>query len=257
MLRALVRPVPDSFAEATTLQPLSEGIDVHLARRQHSAYVGALRRAGCEILVVPVAHELPDSCFVEDQVVIVGSRALVTRSGNASRRAEASAVRTALAPLLDLFAMEAPATLDGGDVVKLDGHLLVGQSARTNPAALARLREVFSPLGVQVTGVPVPPHELHLKGFCSPVTADTVLVAAGTVDPSIWPAGVRVIEVPTAADFAANVVRAGETLLVAASRPEVARALAPLGLRCEPVDTSELRKGDGALTCLSVVFDAP
>jgi dimethylargininase len=252
--RALVREVADSLPRATIREASSEAIDVNRARRQHQMYVSTLRALGVEVLVLPADHAHPDCCFIEDQAVVRDGVALIARSGNPTRRGEALAVAEALAPHVELHHMEEPATLDGGDVLAVGHRLFVGLSARTNQGGVDRLREVFGQLGFEVTAVSVPTDTLHLKSSCSPLGEDAIALAEGTLPSAVFANISRVILIPAAEAYAANTLAIGDHVLCAAGHPTAARALAAAGLHPLPVDVSEFRKADGALTCLSVLF---
>src|SRR5262245_43829637 len=92
-------------------------IDVDLARLQHSNYERALEAAGCAIVRVEAADDVPDAVFVEDTAVVVGEVAVLARPGAASRRLETPAVAAVLGGYRGLVRIEAQATLDGGDVL--------------------------------------------------------------------------------------------------------------------------------------------
>ncbi len=247
----LVRPVSSSFARALAAIAPDPAIDVARASAEHAAYVAALQRAGAEVVVVPAADELPDACFIEDTAVIAGGVALITRPGAPSRQAEPAAVRDALAGWLPVAAMDAPATLDGGDCLRLGHRLYVGRSARTNAAGVARARAVFEPLGVEVIEVPVA-GALHLKSVCSPLGDDAVLVVEGAL-PSGTFGDAHELVVPAAEAPAANAVVIGGVALVSAGFATVARLVAALGLEPVAIDNRELRRADSALTCLSII----
>lgn len=247
MTVAIVREVSASFDRALTMTPLAAPIDVARARAEHAAYVAALRAAGAEVVVLPAEDALPDACFVEDCAVIAGGLAVIARPGAASRQAEPPAVRDALARLLPVVEMTAPATLDGGDCLRLGDRLYVGRSARTSAAGAAFLREVLAPRGVEVIELAVA-SGLHLKSACSPLGDDAVVVLAGALPPGTFP---RQLVVSDAAS--ANLVVVGRHALVPAGFPEAAAAARSLGLTPIAVDNTELRKADSALTCLSII----
>ncbi len=249
---ALCREVSASFDRALTRHALPAPIDVARARAQHAAYVAALRQAGAEVIVLPAEDAMPDACFVEDTAVVAGGLALVTRPGAPSRQAEPPAVAAALARHVPTETMHAPATLDGGDCLRLGTRLYVGRSARTNAEGLARARAVFAHRGVTVAELPVE-GALHLKSVCSPLGDDVVLVAEGALRAGAF-GGARELVVPAEEAPAANAVTVGRTALVAAGFPRTARLVAAAGYEVLLVDNSELRKADSALTCLSIVI---
>lgn len=236
-----------TFANAIASQPVA--IDVARARAQHDAYAAALSRAGVELTVLPGDDAYPDGCFVEDCAVVVGGTALITRPGAPSRRGEVAAVRDALSQFLTIEETPPPATLDGGDCVRVGDRLFIGRSARTNEAGIARARDV---LGLEVVSVPVDA-QLHLKSVCSPLDDETILLAEETIDRELFP-DVRVVMVPAEESFAANAIALENKVIAAAGCPRTHRAIEALGREVIAVDTSEIRKADGALTCLSIVF---
>ncbi|PIE16882.1 MAG: hypothetical protein CSA66_07035 [Proteobacteria bacterium] len=253
--RALVRGLPASFVDALGQVPGAPAIDLALARRQHAAYVDALRGLGLEVTALPADEALPDCCFVEDTAVVAEGLALISRPGAPARRGETDAVAAALSPHLELRRMAAPARLDGGDVMRVGRRLYVGRSARTDAAGRAALVDAFGPRGLEVIAVDIAPGQLHLKCHASAIGDDLVVVAEGS-----WPAAVdlgasvTVVRIPAEEAYAANVVGHGGRALVAAGYPTVAERLRAEGLEVVPLDVSQLALADGSLTCLSVIF---
>lgn len=251
-MRALVRGIPDSLPSALTATAPDPPLDAALARRQHRAYLDALAAAGVVVIAVPVDERCPDCCFIEDTAVLAGGLAVITRPGATSRRAEVEPVAEVLGRFLPVVRMPEPATVDGGDCLLLGATLYVGASTRSNAAGRAWLREVLAPHGVTVVDVAVPPGVLHLKSVCAPLGDRLVLVAAGTIPPATF-AGAKVIVVRAAEARAANAVSVGGAAIVAAGCPETRARVEAVGWTTIAVDTSELRRADGALTCLSVL----
>ncbi len=122
METALVRGVPDSFANALRADS-GPALDPYLARKQHGEYVAALASAGYVIEELATDESHPDCVFVEDAAVVIGSVAVIARSGAASRREEVGPVREALSSRFSCAAIQAPGTLDGGDVMHIGGQL--------------------------------------------------------------------------------------------------------------------------------------
>jgi dimethylargininase len=251
---AVVREIPDAFVHAITAHPPRPPLDVARARAQHASYVAALAGLGLELVRIAADEACPDCCFVEDTALFADGIALLTRPGAPSRRAETAAVRAALAGRCELHEMVAPATLDGGDVLRLGTTFFVGRSARTNAEGVARLRELFAPRGHRVVEIPVD-RVLHLKSACSPLGDDTVLVAEGLLH-GAWFGPARLLVAPAEEAFAANAVAHRGRALVAAGAPRTRALIEQAGFATVEVDASELRRADGALTCLSIICDA-
>lgn len=254
---AIVRGIASSFSRAI-VQHATVPIDVDAARRAHAAYVEVLGALGFEIVALPADERFPDGCFVEDVAVVHEGRALMTRTGAPARREEGETVRDALSrvPGIErIEAMDAPATLEGGDCLRIGRRLYIGLGARTNEPGVARAREVFGPVGLEVVGVPIGT-VLHLKCVCSSPGPGHVLVAAGTLPPATF-ADVRVIVVPAEEAHAANCVAAAGAVLIPAGCPVTARALQAAGYRVSTIDNEAIRRADGALTCLSIRVGEP
>lgn len=254
MATALLRPVPDTLPDCLTLSGRRPGIDLRLARRQHRAYRRALEEAGLGVELLPVDHRHPDSCFVEDTLVVLGRIGVLTRPGAPSRRGEVEGVGAALAGRMPLRRVPAPATLEGGDVLRIGRRVLVGLSGRTNPAGFRWLAGVARSEGLEATAVPVERGALHLKSAATALDPETVLVAEGAL-PLESLRGLRMIPVPAGEAPAANALRAGEVVLVAEGHPRTLERVSAAGFAVRPVDVSEFVKADAGLTCLSVLLD--
>lgn len=251
---ALTRSLPDSFVHALSAVPPDPPIDLAQARRQHATYRATLEAFGAEVTLLAADEACPDCCFIEDTAVVAGGIALVTRPGAPSRQSEGPAVAAALAPWVELATMPGPATLDGGDCLRLGRTLYIGRSARTNLAGIARAAEVFEPRGYRVVAVDLPPHVLHLKCVASPLGGDRVLLAEQTLPAALF-AGAAIVWVPPEETYAANAVAIGDQVVIAAGFPRTHAALDAAGLRVHPIATTEMRKADGSLTCLSILVE--
>src|SRR3954454_19267071 len=103
-----------------------EPIDAERAARQHRGYRDALRACGARVLTLSPVDELPDSVFVEDTAIVLDEIAVLTRPGVASRRGEVGLIEEEVACLRPVVRVEAPATLEGGDVMRVGRKLYVG-----------------------------------------------------------------------------------------------------------------------------------
>lgn len=229
-------------------------IDIELARRQHSVYERALRDAGCEVRRLAELPEQADSVFVEDTVIVLDDVAVITRPGAASRRAETESMATALAGLRKLVHVQAPATIDGGDVLRLGRVLHVGASARSSIEGISQLADLVEPFGYRVEAVPL--HGcLHLKSAVTRVAQDRLLLNPEWVDAGCFP-GFATTLVDPAEPQAANALRIGDVVIHPASCPRTAERLRETGLEVVGIDMSETEKAEGGVTCCSVIFDA-
>jgi dimethylargininase len=243
--------VPQSLTqcELTHLQRVS--IDIATARAQHAEYERTLAALGCEIAHVPAADELPDSVFVEDTAIVLDEIAVITRPGAASRRAETGEVATTLGSFRQLRFLTGPATLDGGDVLRLGRVLYVGCGTRTDAAGVQQLADLISAYGYAVRTVPVD-NCLHLKSAVTEVAPGVVVINPEWVNGQMFPDH-AIIEVDPSEPAAANVLRMGDTV-VAAAYPRTNARLSSVTRVCT-VDVSELAKAEGAVTCCSLIVN--
>jgi dimethylargininase len=293
MLLALTRAVPQSIdrCELTHLQ--REPIDYARAVEEHEAYEACLRRLGCRVERLPDLPDHPDSVFVEDTAVVFDRVAVIARPGAASRRGEVESTARALAKHRTLAYILSPGTLDGGDVLVLDGVVFVGVSGRTNADGARQLATILAPHGILVVPVPVTGC-LHLK---SAVTA--IPIGDGSIPPKggsyrnegagssrderrggsfestpvvsafrrnsgllINPAWVNtshfssydLIEVDPSEPDAANVLAIGDQVVCAEAHTQTRRRLEAHGIPTEAVPVGELAKAEGGLTCGSIIF---
>jgi dimethylargininase len=251
---AITRPVSASLARCELTHLPRIAIDPDRARAQHARYEDTLVSLGCRLVQLPEAPDLPDAVFVEDTAIVLDELAIITRPGAASRRDETTAVAEVLARFRRTESLDAPATLDGGDVLRIDRQLYVGRSTRTSDAGFAQLRALLEPHGYDVHAVDVEGGCLHLKSAVTEVAPSVVLLNPAWVSPDAF-AGCEVIEIDPSERAAANVLRIDDTLVVAAAFPRTQAILAERGYSMRVVDVSELQKAEGGVTCCSLVFN--
>lgn len=251
---AITRAVSARLAECELSFVDRHPLDVALARSQHAAYVGVLRELGCDVIELPAQDGLPDSVFVEDVAIVLDELAVMTRPGAASRREEGLSVAPVLALHRNLLSIQEPGTLDGGDVLHVGRSIFVGESARSNAAGIAQLRDLLAPYGYSVQGV-VTRDCLHLKSAVTALTEDTLLINPAWVDSASFEA-YRLIEIDPTEDHAANTLRVGQGVIQPDCFPRTRQRLIDAGITVITVDMSELQKAEGAVTCCSLVFAA-
>jgi dimethylargininase len=252
---AFTRAVSPRLAECELTHLDRIPIDVGAAIAQHGAYERALADAGFELRRLPPLDDAPDGVFVEDTAIILGHHAVITRPGAASRRGETVSTAELLADCLNVHRLST-GSIDGGDVLLIERTLYVGVSLRTNGAGIDALWAAAAPLGY--TTVAVELHDcLHLKTCATYAGRDAagdpvVIVDPRHVDPAVF-AGVDLVQVVPGEGAAANAVRALDALLIAAGHPRLRDVLVARGYAPAELDTSEFRKAEAALSCLSLL----
>jgi dimethylargininase len=246
----LVRRPSSMLADGIVTHISRTPVDVALARAQHEAYAGALAASGWTVRQAPAADDCPDSVFVEDVVVVCEDLAVLTRPGAPARRAEVAGAAEAVGSLgLRMARIEAPGTLDGGDVLQVGSTVYVGRGGRTNGAGIRQLRALLAPLGRTVIAVPLG-NVLHLKSAVTALPDGTFLIL-----PQLVPAGLFPAVRPVEEEGGCHVVPlGGDRVLIAASAPGTAGLLEDLGFTPVVVDIGEFEKLEGCVTCLSVLL---
>src|SRR5215813_4375337 len=155
MLTAITRELSPAFAKCELSFVPRKPIDMARANAQHHAYQKTLERLGARVVTLPAEPDLPDSVFVEDPAIVLDEVAVIFPLGTASRRKEADTLAAALAPYRKLARVELPATIEGGDILRVGRKLFAGLSRRTNAEGIRRLAEIVAPFEYQVVAIPM------------------------------------------------------------------------------------------------------
>lgn len=251
--RALVRKLPQSYAVLYS-QP-GHRVSLDFANQQHHAYVEALRTAGLEVTMVEADNNRPDCVFIEDTAVVWNGSALITRM-TSHREGEQPAVEAALEPTHAITRLEAPASLEGGDVLHVENVTYVGLTRRTNETGADALEKFLAPFGRQVVPVRVE-NCLHLKSAATYLGDGALVLAPSRLGFREFEVE-ETIETEPGEEYAANCLRIGNYLLIPTGFPKTESKLRRFaenkGVEIIPLDCSELRKGGGSLTCLSLIW---
>jgi dimethylargininase len=224
-----------------------QAIDHERAVAEEREYRQTLASLGLTVINLPGDADFPDCVFIEDTAVVLPEVAIITRPGAESRRGETRVVAEELQKHRPLVHIEAPGTLDGGDVLILDDRIFVGLSERTNEEGIEQLRRHSrrEVIPVRVDGC------LHLKTAITRVSQDTLIVNREWIDAAPF-AGWKLIDVEE--PFAANALLIGETLIYPDAFPKTRAKLEGLDVRT--VSMRELAKAEGGVTCCSLIFSA-
>ncbi len=253
MLIAITRAVSPAINRCELGFVERQEISLAKAREQHRLYEACLAELGATVVSLEAEPDYPDSVFVEDPAVVVDEVAVMTRMGAASRRGESESLARALQRYRPLRHLREPATLDGGDVMRIGRTLFVGASHRSNRAGIGQLAAELTPFGYTVVAVEVR-GALHLKTACCYVGDGVVLANRDWLDTAPL-REFRIVDVAPDEPRAANVLAIGDAVIAPRCFPRTAEILAGLGRKVRPVDVSELMKAEAGVTCSSLVFD--
>lgn len=253
MPTALTRPISPKLADCELTHLERNPIDINLAEEQHHLYEQSLKKMGYSVHRLPETPDLPDSVFVEDTAVVFPELAIIARPGAESRRPETDSMAQILKEYRELKTIDAPGTLDGGDVFVLDKQVFVGLSQRTNGEGVRQMDEILRPHGYRVTRIPVR-HCLHLKTAVTRIDDDLLLINPEWLDPAHFP-GFHCEPVHPDEPYGTNVMRRGNLALTTTTFPHTAEWLAGRGYDLIVIDQSELAKAEAGLTCSSVIIE--
>ena len=249
--QAITRRPGKEMAAGITTSTLGAPDDAK-AMDQFDAYVNALEDCGVSVIVLDPLAGYPDAHFVEDAAVVTPDVAVITNPGAATRKGEVPSIASALQTFRDVVWIQPPGTIDGGDVLMVGSHLFIGLSDRTNQSGARQLGDAVAGFGYTWTPVPVAAG-LHFKSSVNVVDEDTLLTTQTFADhPAL--AGFHRIVVSSQEEYAGNTLLVNDHLIVPAGFPETRHQLQALSKPIIELDTSEFRKMDGGLTCLSLRF---
>lgn len=253
----IVKTPCKAVTEGITSAPELGKPDYEKALQQHASYIEALKQCGCEVTVLPADENFPDSCFVEDTAVLTKKCAVISNPGAETRNKETEA----MIPVIKQFYPEecieyinAPGTMEGGDVMMVGDTFYIGKSARTNEEGIKQFTEILGKYGYTVIEVPLE-KVLHLKTGVNYLENNHMLVSGEFVEKPEFASYMK-HEIPEEEAYAANCIWVNDKVLVPAGYPTVEKIVKEMGYEVILVDTSEFRKIDGGLSCLSLRFTA-
>ena len=255
LTRAIVREPCRNFSSGETSVDLGKP-DYALALRQHEAYCRALESCGLQLIRLNADERFPDSTFVEDTAIVTDRGAVITRLGAAPRMGETDEIRRELVKYYsELSSIQAPGTVDGGDVCEAGDHFFIGISQRTNEAGAGQLARKLDWLGfssslIDIRGLG---NILHLKSGMAWIGGNRLVVIDALSRLKEF-STYELIHVNSLEDYAANCVFINDRVLVAAGFPALKRQLEDLDYEMIALEVSEFQKMDGGLSCLSLRF---
>jgi len=220
---------------------------------QHHSYIEVLQSCGLEVNVLESCEDYPDSTFVEDVALITPNCVIMTRPGAESRRGEVEQIMAVLKNQFNnLEVIEAPGTIEAGDVMMVGNHYYIGLSHRTNLQGAEQLIELLVKHGH--TGSTVALKDvLHLKTGLS-YLENNMLVICGEFKSDLIFSGFDHIEIPESESYAANCIWVNDNVLIPAGYPLSKEKISSTGYKVIEVDVSEFKKLDGGLSCLSLRY---
>jgi dimethylargininase len=225
-------------------------IDHALAARQHADYCQVLRNCRVQVVTLDANVAHPDAVFIEDTAIVLDEVAVLCSLAPQSRRDEPAGIELVLRQHREIERVELPATIEGGDVLRVGRSLLVGQSCRTSAAGIATLAGIVTHYGYQVRPIPVRGC-LHLKTACTAMPDGRLLVNPAWIDTASL-ADYELVAIPENEPWSANVALVRSSVLLDSAHTQTAELIDRLGFNVRSIDLSEFAKAEGGVTCLGL-----
>lgn len=208
-----------------------------------------------------------DSIYCRDASIATDNGMILCTMGKAGRMNEPAAVekmyRELGVPVLGRI--EAPGSVEGGDVAWLDQHTLaIGRTYRTNAEGIRQMRALLAPSGVDVLEVQLPHYKgpsdvFHLMSIFSPVAKDLAVVYSPLMPivfrDELVERGYQLVEVPDLEfeSMGCNVLAIGPRQCIMVKGNETTKArLLQAGCTVFEYEGQEISyKGGGGPTCLT------
>jgi N-dimethylarginine dimethylaminohydrolase len=233
---------------------------------EHEQLCALLAEDGVDVLAAePSRPGTLDEIYAFDPALVADEGVVLLRPAKELRRSEPAALAEVLerAEVPVLGRIEAPAVVDGGDLLRLDERtLLVGLGYRTSVTgaeALSRLLPDLEILAFDLPHLRGPGEVLHLLSLLSPLDRDLAVgflpLLPVRLVALLREREIRLIEVPEGEfdSMGPNVLALGpRRALMLERNVETRRRLEKAGVDVETYAGRELSKGDGGPTCLTL-----
>ena len=250
--KAIVRIPSKSMIKGLTSADLGQP-DYQLAIKQHEAYVNALLTCCLEVITLEADENFPDSTFVEDVALCTPYCAIITRPGAESRRGEVEEMKEVLKDEYEnIEFIQAPGTVEAGDIMMVEDHYYIGLSARTNEEGAKQIISILEKYDMTASIVTLE-EVLHLKTGLA-YLENNYLVACGEFLEKDEFKKFKILEIEQEESYAANCIWVNDTVIIPKGFPNSKEVILKTGYDIIELDMSEFQKQDGGLSCLSLRF---
>ena len=246
---ALVRKPSSRISKAISSKNLKP--DYNKVINEHKKYVSALIQSGLNIHVLEALEEYPDSVFIEDPVLAYKDISILLRPGAKTRLGEIKELEEDTKKLFEQTFFIKEGKIEGGDILRINDHFIIGLSERTNIKGAENLSSLLTSLGASVEISSTPEGVLHFKSDCSLIDEETILLTKRMSNIDIFSKKFKIIEVPEGEEIAANTLRINNNLLIPKGFEKIQEKLSK-NFNLIILDINEVSKVDAGLSCMSI-----
>ncbi len=220
---------------------------------EHSNYIKAIEEAGLQIKLLESLEEYPDSIFVEDPALTYQSNVIILNPFDPSRNGEKNIIKEEIKHLFDKMLFVEDGFVEGGDILNINNHFIIGLSHRTNKLGADNLSKILQSLGATVEICKTPDDILHFKSECSIIDGDTILVSNKMAQLDYLQSHYHLIKLPTGEEGAANALRINDKLLLPDGFTKAEEMLSKK-YNIIKIKVDEIAKVDAGLSCMSLRY---
>ena len=222
-----------------------------IIKDEHANYINALKNAGLKITLLETLEEYPDSIFVEDPALTYKSNIIILNPSDPSRNGEKDIIKNEIKQFFDNMFFVENGFIEGGDILNINNHFIIGISNRTNKIGAKNLSIILHRLGATVAICETPKDVLHFKSECSVLDNETILVSNKMAQLDYLKKNYNLIELPIGEEGASNSLRVNSKLLVPDGFSKAEEILSKK-FDIIKVKVNEIAKVDAGLSCMSL-----
>ena len=189
---------------------------------------------------------------MEDTALCLPEAVILMRPGAPSRLGEVNEIAPKLRELFeDVYEIDDQGYIEGGDILNINDHFIIGLSNRTNKLGGVNLSNILISLGASVSICETPKNVLHFKSECSLIDDDVILVSNKMAKLEYLKSNYNLIELPIGDEEAANSLRINDKLLIPDGFVKTEEILSKK-YNIIKIKVNEISKVDAGLSCMSL-----
>ena len=247
--KALVRRTSYNIIKAISSKNLHTSYEeINL---EHNQYISALKNSDLNVTILDPLNDFPDSIFVEDPGLTYKNNYISLRPAENSRFGESKIMAKDVNELFDNIYFVNNGYIEGGDILRINDHFIVGISSRTNTAGAENLSNILNDLGATAEISITPKNILHLKSECSLIDEETILMSQNMMEKNIFNKKYKFLVIPEGEEIASNTIRINNNLLIPSNCPKTEKMLSK-NYNLISLKVDEVFKLDAGLSCMSL-----